>query len=318
MFSFASQRTLSFWRPSKGRRLVLLRWLMTEWCNYRCPYCPQTHARYEPKGENLTAHAFDNFPLSRWQDAITRHFGDDRLTLVITGGEPMLDRKNVVPLLNWLSDNPLVECIRIDTNLSWKAHLYADLAKDKIILMCTFHPSEVEEEKFIARLLEARAAGYRVGIVNYVMNETNRHLFRARHQRFFNLGFVLHPNPLWDRESEEDLAVLKEYLPPLDYAYRTRLKKPKGKPCHFPVLAYELDYTGNVHPGCYPSMATSFFADKLPSLAGPSAPCPAKKCVCLDKYSFLKGVERNTTADPLSVYALMLHRIAEAKSHKGF
>ena len=76
------------WRPRRGVPAILLRWLFTEWCNYRCPYCPQTHDRWAPKGDGFTAHAFDNFPVERWQGAFRRHFSTTRLSLVLTGESP--------------------------------------------------------------------------------------------------------------------------------------------------------------------------------------------------------------------------------------
>ncbi len=85
---------LSVWRPREEKPVFLLRWLVTEWCNYRCGYCPQSHDRFARRG-HFTAHAFDNFPLRRWLAAFERHFAERRLSLVMTGGEPMVDGQNM-------------------------------------------------------------------------------------------------------------------------------------------------------------------------------------------------------------------------------
>ena len=115
----AAPTTMDVWRPKDAMPVVALRWMVTNWCSYRCPYCPRTHDRRAQKGDRMTAHAFDNFPLQQWLEAFDRHFAGYRLSVVITGGEPMVDRKNVPKLLNFLSAKTTVECIRIDTNLSW-------------------------------------------------------------------------------------------------------------------------------------------------------------------------------------------------------
>src|SRR5271155_1369957 len=157
------------WLPENGKPAVLLQWLFSEWCNYRCPYCPQTHDRWAPKGVDKTAHAFDNYPLEAWIGAIERHFNDHRLSLVLTGGEPMLDRKNMMRLLNHLSAMDNVERIRIDTNAWWRPEQFSLIDKTKITLMCTFHPSQVDEERFISRIESYLSAGFKIGFVNYVM-----------------------------------------------------------------------------------------------------------------------------------------------------
>lgn len=95
-------QVLSIWRPEGEKPIFILRWKLTEWCNYKCPDCPRGHDRFARKGK-YTAHAFDNYPLDKWVNAFSHRFQERRLSLVITGGEPMLDRRNMVPLLKQLT-----------------------------------------------------------------------------------------------------------------------------------------------------------------------------------------------------------------------
>lgn len=303
--------TMEIWRPKEGTPAVLVRWMMTEWCNYRCPYCPQTHERWIQKGEGKTAHAFDNFPLAQWLEAFERHFASYRLSLVITGGEPMVDRKNTLEFLSQMSAKSFVECIRIDTNLWWKPELFADLDCSKIILMCTFHPSQVDEEQFIQRIKKLIDMGVSIGMVNYVMNDINLEKFKERSKRFAELGVMLHPNPLWGKGglyTEPDLMLMCSTLPDHDFKFRSGTESPKGKPCHYPVISYEMDYKGYVAPGCFSQYWGKFFDEKLPRLGAPdtvaqAVSCPHNSCVCLDKYSFLVGFERNISTNPLKEYS---------------
>jgi hypothetical protein len=310
---------LDVWRPRDGAPTHLLRWMITQWCNYDCPYCPQTHDRHAPKGEGKTAHAFDNYPLEQWLEAFDRHFTGKRLSLVITGGESMIDRKAMVPLLNTLSARDNTDSIRIDTNAWWKPEQYADLDRSKIILMCTFHPSQVTEEKFFERIEAILAAGFRIGMVNYVMNADNLPRYEHYRERMARLGVPLHPNPLWGEGGEyapADLELLRASLPALDFDYRTGLVSPKDKACLFPSLAWEMDFRGDIHVGCHKGRRGSFFDDSLPALFGGPTPCPAMKCACLDKYSFIEGSVRNTGTNPLAVYGDLLREREQVLQQK--
>lgn len=305
---------LATWCPPTGPQPLVVRWLLTEWCNYTCPYCPQTHDRFATKGEH-TAHAFDNFPLERWIEAFGRHFASHRLSMVITGGEPMLDVRNAVPLLRHLQSQEYVACIRIDTNATWAPEKYADVDKAKIILMCTFHPSQVAEAEFLRKLERLRAAGFSIGMVNYVMDEANVALFTHRYRTFADRGFLLHPNPLWGssgRQKADDLEVMRSYLPELDFQHRSESTSPFGHPCLFPAIGYELRYTGKIRTGCALEWF-DFFADTLPRRPDGWTACPHRRCACLDKYSFRLGSERNTSLNPLADYSRELAAIARQR-----
>jgi hypothetical protein len=260
----------------------------------------------------MTAHAFDNFPIDAWLGGFDRHFDSFRLSVVITGGESMIDRKNMPILLNHLCAKSSVECVRIDTNAWWKPEQFPLRDNSKIILMCTFHPSQTTEEKFIRQIKELMTAGYKIGMVNYVMDHSNAALFERRRRVFSDLGVVLHPNPLWQSNgtySDTDLDIMKGALPAIDFSYRSGAKDPFGKACLFPSLSYEMDYKGRISAGCMDSYG-SFFDNSLPPLAPLKTTCPAHSCFCLDKYSFLEGSERNISLNPLAEYskALIMQR----------
>lgn len=65
---------------------------------------------------------------------------------------------------------------------------------------------------------------------------------------------------------------------------------------------------GQIYVGCHPQVSGSFFNHSLvPTFDGP-VPCSAKACVCLDMYSFLEDVNRNTDVNPLHIYSDILKR----------
>jgi hypothetical protein len=299
---------LSVWRPSGDMSVFILRWLITEWCNNSCPYCSQSHDRFARKGKH-TAHAFDNYPLENWLKAFAQHFKTRRLSLVITGGEPMIDKKNMLPLLKELTAMSTVECIRIDTNVSWNPSIYKEIALPKIILMCTYHPSQVSKEVFFGRIDQLLSLGFKIGMVNFVMNQDNSAKYNELKVQLAERGVPLHPNPLWDSKgqySKDDISVFKKELPEVDSLFRTDIGSPYGRKCLFPALAYEMDQVGHIYPGCHRQIAGSFFNRALPPVFAGPVPCPKKSCRCLDKYSFLKGVNRNISVNPLQIYSNIL------------
>jgi hypothetical protein len=308
---------LRVWKPEHRPPVVLLRWVMTEWCNYTCPYCPQTHERRAPKGSGMTAHAFDNFPAERWLEAFDRHFADKRLSMVITGGEPFVDRKAMPVLLAYLTGLDGLECLRIDTNAWWNPDDYSGLDKSRIILMCTFHPSQTTADRFFSRIDALLRAGFQIGMVNYVMSAENAGKYAEYRQELWARGIPLHPNPLWGEAgqySPSDVELLRAELPEPDFLYRTAMQSPGGKMCLYPSLAYEMNYKGDIHVGCHGAARGSFFDDRLPELFAGPVPCPDTSCVCLDKYSFLGEISRNTDLNPLRVYGELLRtRSSEAQ-----
>ena len=186
----------SIWKP-EGRHAVILRWMMTEWCNYNCPYCPQQHDRNRTVG-SYQVHAFDNYSSDEWIRVIDKYFSSCRVALTITGGEPMLDFKNMKEFLKAVLDKPHIDNIRVDTNLSWNPSLLSGLPnKEKITFMCTFHPTQTTIERMLDHLLRLREVGFQVGIVNYVMTTEQAKQYKKMMERFKKHVFPLHPNPLW-------------------------------------------------------------------------------------------------------------------------
>ncbi len=303
---------LGTWLPEAGKPARLVRWLMTEWCNYNCPYCDQSpHDRRSASTRGFTVHASDNRPAELWEDAFRRHFSDTRLSVVITGGEPFLDRPFITRMLKFLCAFKSTETLRVDTNASWNPDAFRDLDTSKIILMCTWHPSQIGANKFLANLSRLLERGFRIGIINYVMSgeQKERQSYLEHRRMAADMGVVLNPNPeLRDgfHHTEDELALLREELPPADYRYKATQAAPTGKKCLFPTIGYQLDYRGIISVGCVHKACGSLFAERLPNGPAGPIPCPLSRCRCLDMYSFLGEVNRNITLDPLQVYSEQL------------
>ena len=307
------QKLFEIWKPADRPHAIMIRWRITEWCNYACRYCSQEHGRSVDRGNGFTSHAFDNFSVEHWQSAFTRHFGANRLSITISGGEPFLDRKSMIPMLNFLSGMAGTECIRIDTNACWNPAAYRELDKSKIILNCSFHSSEIEEDLFVRNLQRILDDGFHVGMVNYVMVKEQLDAFPERRRRFARLGVPLNPNPDFERSceySESEKELFQAHLPEIDYRFKVLRTSPRGQKCLYPAITYELDFRGMMKLSCIPSPAFSLFDESLPPLPPAPVSCPLDRCECLDMYSFLEGSTRNQTTNPLQDYCHELQAVS--------
>lgn len=298
------------WKPATGKQPLILRLFLTEWCNYKCPYCVQTHERKrivrQKDGKTFYAHAFDNFPVDTWIKAFRAFSEKNRIALTITGGEPFLDQDNMLCFLSEMVKIPEVDNIRIDTNASWDPVPYRGFDKSKLFLMCTFHLSRLNDKKYVEKIQELMREGFSVTMVNYVMSPQQRDNFVRLKKVFSDIGVPLNPNPLWNpshKRSEEELAILRSVTNEFDLNYRACFSSPYGKRCMYPAVAYEIDQTGFVTTGCHPERNGDFITGVLPELFESPVSCPAVTCICLDKYSFLEGCRRNLSLNPLLEFA---------------
>jgi MoaA/NifB/PqqE/SkfB family radical SAM enzyme len=130
-------------------------------CNYGCEYCPFA------KRTNTTAElAQDKAELDRFVDWIdtngNRNFG----VLFTPWGEALIHRYYQVAIAR-LSQLSQVTKVAIQTNLSCNLDWVEDCNKQTLALWTTFHPTEVEIDRFIAQCyeLDRRNVRYSVGIV---------------------------------------------------------------------------------------------------------------------------------------------------------
>ncbi len=289
--------------PSKAKRNILFRWQCTIGCNFACSYCWQNEER-----ATAHKHCFDAFRAEKWLEAFDRHFGggDRGVSLLLSGGEPTLDTKNMAFLLGELCRRSYIRNVRMDTNASWARKSFETVKeKGKIWLNCSFHPDYFTLERFVRRIGEYRAAGFNIGMVNFVVTKLNRGRFEEL-RAALNPDIPVNPNPLVSGEREYDAptaAVFKQRLPSIDYRHKYEKASPLGILCLFPAVAYCMDAYGTVIVGCHERDNNNFVTDpELPPLFGGYSACPKMICVGSDMYSFQKGCDRNLDLNPLFSY----------------
>ncbi|MEL6186615.1 MAG: STM4011 family radical SAM protein [Myxococcota bacterium] len=130
-------------------------------CNYACDYCP--FAKTSNTREELQADAEE---VSRFVDWVEQT-SDRRIGVLFTPWGEALIRPAYREALTRLSRLPHVYRVAIQTNLSGPLAWVGEADREKLGLWSTFHPTQVERGRFLARCreLDARGARYSVGVV---------------------------------------------------------------------------------------------------------------------------------------------------------
>lgn len=285
------------------------------WCNYRCYYCRQDHRRdttfgpadavwsdvdsgARPTGK---AHWADNRSPLEWLEAFRSRFSEYRTVFTLTGGEPMLDLKNMSVLLPGLLCEDYVEAVRIDTNGSWDSAKYPRLDKCKVRLMVSYHPTEVGEAAFLKRLDALRANGWSIVSVNIVVQPG---MDLARLAAAVQPA-VLSPQLAYGSMqyyTPEQLEAIRNLTPDEDWYFRAG-GPTRGTLCAYPTLAYEVNPDGSLEVGCHPRVGSLFHGPLPELLPGPTTSCPLDKCTCTDRYSYNERIGVAGSRLPLDVYA---------------
>jgi hypothetical protein len=130
-------------------------------CNYACDYCP-----FAKRTETADELATDRRALERFVDWCAGRTGD-RLGVLFTPWGEALVRRWYQDALVRLTNLPTVCKAAIQTNLSCRLDWVRSCDKAKLGLWCTYHPSEVRRDRFVARCRELLDCGVRfsVGVV---------------------------------------------------------------------------------------------------------------------------------------------------------
>jgi len=307
--------------PDDLRNSLKISWHLSSWCNYSCPYCPVLvfHKRSnEP--EVRQRHAFDYYPVEQWVDALVK-LPYERVVLNITGGEPMLDRKNVHALLDSLTRTGRFE-ISIDTNGSWDPGYFQSLADRNILLNVAFHPLDVDFETFFTRIGKIRDAGFRVVMVNMVLDPRNLPVLESVIGRLEDAGFFVNLSPMQPsgtytsrtERTEREIELIEAYVTPLDIRFKVLKPPTKGRLCFYPAFTYYLQYDGLIRVFCGNDPGQNLFTGGPPPLAREAVPCPFDRCGgCNDMYRALVDEPLRTSPQRLVTY---LDYVEDVRSYR--
>jgi len=288
-----------FWKPKDGPETVFLEWVLTERYNYRCRYCEQDH---RAKG------AFQYHPAAVWKQEFDRHFKEKgrNLSLAITGGEALV-HPEIWEFLEALSVEDYAVNISLDTNLSPMACRSLTTPRrinlGRFWLSAGFHPDTTTFEDFIGRLVQVQEAGHRFFYINYVITDASIDAYEDRRDQLKELGVILHPNPFFPaprKPNPRHQTLIKRHLNAVDFPYKMSTTSPKGKLCLSPAVAYVMLATGKLYVSCasFKQLSGDFFDEELPTRFEGYTPCSHATCGTIYRYSFLKELGVNVSANP--------------------
>jgi hypothetical protein len=320
------------YRLGTANPVMMFELMVSSWCNYRCTYCVAT----VHKSRDESQHAFDHHPVDRWVAAFARVPHD--FALVCRGGEPLLDHENFAPFLAQVGGLSRLQYMRVDTNGSWDPARYASVpekVRNFTELNVSFHPTQIDRDRFENRLARILDAGWKVGMINYVLEseqagdyEKVRDHFRATY------GVYVNPNPdafdeSWASRDPDVLERARRKLVPLlplqDLLFKTGAPT-RGKSCWFPSVSYMITPNGMAARSCgavapNERRGLDFIRDSARVKPLESAmSCPQALCLCLDRYAFLEELDaRGRELNLLSEYVrdCRAHQDREARTLGG-
>ncbi len=149
-------------------------------CNYACDYCPFAKQR-----DSAAELAIDRRALSRFAEWCAQCYSVVRsVSVLFTPWGEALTRAWYRDTIIQLSRLPHLRKVAIQTNLSCKLEWLTQCDLSRVGLWCTYHPSQVALERFVAQChqLDELGVHYSVGVVglneNYEAAEHLRALLR--------------------------------------------------------------------------------------------------------------------------------------------
>ena len=125
---------------------VYFAWHLTNWCNYKCSYCPTL--RQITNNFTVDQHA------QMYKGVLARlSTVEAPFTMCLTGGEPTL-YPHIYDVVKGLSENDKCHNVVLMTNLSRPVSFYqqfADIGSERVVVMASAHPEYVKRDQFIQK-----------------------------------------------------------------------------------------------------------------------------------------------------------------------
>lgn len=216
---------------------LLIRFVATRYCNYRCPYCYLTSEKRSVKKTMFSHNSKD-----KWIQAIKKNFNNRNIELYFTGGEPLII-DDCILMIKELVEWENVSSIRIDSNLSNIKYFLNNVNSEKIHFLSAFHPTQVTLNKYLDYINIANNDGL-IDIVNLVASKENLEILDSSpHElikRFEEIGLFLNVakdfysgfSKGWEWDYEPNYKRYIDMLQyPLDNDYMNKFSLNKGFLC---------------------------------------------------------------------------------------
>jgi MoaA/NifB/PqqE/SkfB family radical SAM enzyme len=208
-------------------------------CNYGCWYCPFAKRRESRAGLAADCRALERF--TAWVAGRSQ----DRIGVLFTPWGEALIRPWYQQALARLTRLPHVVRAAIQTNLSCRLDWVEACDKTRLALWTTFHPSEVDRPRFVAkcRELDRRGVRFSVGVVGLKENLTEIEALRRElpgHIYLWVNAYKREP----DYYADEDFRRL-ETIDPL-FPLNTQHHPSRGQSCRCGTSVVAVDGDGTL------------------------------------------------------------------------
>ncbi len=244
-------------------------------CNYDCHYCPFAKHRSPP--EELEA---DRKGLERFVDWVVTRACERRVAVLFTPWGEGLVRPWYRDAMTRLSHADNVAKVAIQTNLSAPLGWLEHVDREHLGLWATYHPSEVDYERFVDRCRRLVRMGVRfsVGLVGLRENLSAAEALR----RDLPEHVYVWVNAFKDEGPDYYSPKILEEFTRIDprFPLNTVDHRSLGKACHAGSRAFSVDAAGDVRRCHFLSdNVGNIYRDPVDDWVTLS-PCPAATCGC--------------------------------------
>lgn len=253
-------------------------------CNYGCPYCP-----FAKHAESREEHDADEAALQKFTQFVSASKNINFSIFFTPWGEALIHPRYQKAFIE-LSNASNVVKLAIQTNLSCKLDWLEQCDRTKVGIWATFHPGEVEEEKFLIQCekLNKMEVRHSVGIVglkeNFPAIQSMRKKLQASTYLWINA---------YKREenyySDSEIAELGEIDP--HFHWNNQYHRSEGKICKAGEDVISVDGSGNIRR-CHfiDQVLGNIYADDWTNLLV-ERPCTNKTCGCHIGYIYLNELQ---------------------------
>jgi MoaA/NifB/PqqE/SkfB family radical SAM enzyme len=209
-------------------------------CNYGCEYCP-----FAKRSNTAAELAQDQAELDRLVAWASERDPSDKLGILFTPWGEALIHGHYQQAIARLSHLPQVRKVAIQTNLSGGLDWVPDCDLESMALWTTFHPGEVEIDRFLAqcRVLDKYQAKYSVGIVGLKEHQRDALLLRQSLDSQVYLWVNAYKRQIGYYEAAD--VDLFTQIDPL-FAINNQVYDTLGKPCNTGNTVVSVDGDGTM------------------------------------------------------------------------
>lgn len=242
-------------------------------CNYGCTYCP-----FAKHSETAAEHAHDRAALERFVAWVAGR-PVAQITVFFTPWGEALIRKRYQQAIIQLSQMSHVTKVAIQTNLSARLDWVEECDKQRLGIWATYHPSEVERERFLAKCAELHRRGVRfsVGVVGLKEHAAEIAALRTALPPDTYLWINAYKRqPAYYSAAELQQFTAIDPLFPLNNQYHSS----QGRACHCGETVISVDGEGTIHRCHFIKTPIGNIYDPNFAQALQARPCSNASCGC--------------------------------------